>query len=115
MSYEVQFLVALLTTTIVEVPVAAFVAKKLLRSREVPLRRLLFVATLASALTLPYFWFVLPAFVASRALYLIGGEVAITLVEALLYKELLEISWKRAVVISLCANVTSIIVGLLLF
>ena len=42
------------------------------------------------------------------------GELFVFVVEALLYRKLLPIGWKKAVLISLVANVASIVVGLVI-
>ncbi len=73
-----------------------------------------FVGILASALTLPYLWFVLPAFVYNRNIYLIVGETSVILIEAIIYWRLLKLKLIDSLIVSLLANVTSIITGILL-
>ena len=48
--------------------------------------KILLVAGLASALSLPYLWFIVPAFVDAR-LYLIWGEIFVVLVDHLRYTQ----------------------------
>ena len=54
MSYEQQFLFALLLTLIIEIPVAILVLKALYKRREISIPKIILIGFLASALTLPY-------------------------------------------------------------
>lgn len=112
MIYEQHFLFSLLVTECVEIPVVAFLVKRLYRYKDIRISKIIAVAFMASALTLPYFWFVLPAFVVSRAVYIFGGESLIIAVEAAIYKQLLGLKLSEAVVVSLAANISSVFLGL---
>ncbi len=88
MSYELAFLQALSLTVILEIIAAA--ALKHFAGRRLALSgtgyaRLLIMVALASALTLPYAWFILPAFVSKGLPYIITAEVSVTVIEALWY------------------------------
>jgi hypothetical protein len=110
----VAFLLALLLSWLVEVPVVWLLARYPLDLRQVGGGRVVLVALLATGLTLPYLWLVLPELVgAGVALWL--GEVAVLVVEMLLYRWLLPATWRAAAVLSLAANVASLVVGLLIF
>ena len=111
MSYEELFLRSLVLTLLVEVPIVFVLSKyvyKLINKWNV-----VFVAVLASALTLPYFWFVLPAYISERTLYIIVGESVIILIEAFIFHRLLKLKIGQALLVSLIANLASILVGLL--
>jgi hypothetical protein len=114
--YEIDFLVALLITIFVEFCVLYLLIRKQFRisKTKLPTERLILISIIASGLTLPYFWFVLPAFITQRVTYLIIGEGSIFLIEAILYHKLLEINLKIALTIALICNVASILAGLLL-
>ena len=111
MTYEQHFLLALLVTECVEIPIAVFLVRRLYKYRELSLSRIAAVAFVASALTLPYFWFILPAFIINRAWYIFGGESLIIAVEAVIYNKLLGLRPSQAVALSLAANISSALLG----
>ncbi|MBI5134290.1 MAG: hypothetical protein HZA81_02810 [Candidatus Taylorbacteria bacterium] len=110
MGYETLFLGALLLTLAVEAPIVwalcAFVYEKGARGAS------LLAAILASSLTLPYLWFVLPEFF-GFAWYSTLGEAVIVAIEALVYKQLLGLKIKDALFVSFVANAASVSVGLI--
>ena len=114
MLYEQKFLLSLLLTLIAEVPVVFVLVRYIYKYKNIGISTIIFVGILASVLTLPYLWFVLPAFVSNRTLYIILGETLVILVEAIIYYKLLKLKPLDAFIISLIANIVSIILGLLL-
>jgi hypothetical protein len=74
---------------------------------------LLITGVLASSLTLPYLWFIAPL-ILGDPYALIVGEILVFLVEAGIYILVLQISLRRALLISLIANLASLVVGLVL-
>ena len=105
MIYESKFLVALGITLAIEVPIVwGFVRKW----------RAVVVGFLASALTLPYLWFVLAPYVDARY-FLWIGELSVIVVEAVIYFVLLRVKWWVAVMASVLANVLSYFFGVELF
>jgi len=70
------------------------------------------VGLVASTLTLPYFWFILPVYISDRRSYILFGEFLIILVEAIIYNQFLKIRLSEAAVVSLIANIASIFFGL---
>ncbi len=114
MLYEQKFLLALLLTLISEVPVVFVIVRYLYKYRDIKIPTIFFVGILASVLTLPYLWFVLPAFVFERFTYLVLGELLVILVEAFIYFKLLKLKLLDAFVVSLLSNITSIILGLVI-
>ena len=87
-SYELAFLQALSLTVLLEIIAAAalkhFAGRRLaLEGTSYP--RFIIMVALASALTLPYAWFILPAFVSRGLPYILTAEISVTVIEALWY------------------------------
>lgn len=112
MSYEQIFLWALLMTLLIEVPVVFLVNKYIYKNKNNIY--VLFTGIVSSVLTLPYFWFILPAFISNRIVYIIVGEISIVLIEAFIYYCILKLKFSQAIIISLIANIASILGGLLI-
>ena len=112
MSYEELFLYSLSLTLLMEVPVVFLLAKYLYKIQNT--QDVIFAGLITSTLTLPYFWLVLPYFVSDRMSYIILGEVSIVLIEALIYYYILKLKFSQAMIVSLIANVVSILGGLLI-
>ena len=112
MTYEQHFLWSLLVTLLVEVPIACLFVRRAYKKSNTT--DTIFAGIIASSLTLPYFWFILPIFISNRFAYVWIGESVIVLIEAYIYYRILKVSAKQAFVVSLIANVSSVIVGLFL-
>ena len=112
MSYEVSFLYSLVVTLVVEVTVVYIFGKYFYNNKDK--LGIVFAGIISSALTLPYFWFILPAFIANRVMYITTGEVAIIIVEAFIYFRLLKLKFRQALFVSIIANLVSVLVGLLI-
>ena len=110
MIYEYRFIVALLITITIE----AFVLFAFLYKKE-QFINILYASVIASSLTLPYLWFVLPAFIGDNFLYILVGEFLVFVIESFFYKIFLKISTKKAFLISLVANASSFLFGLIVF
>jgi hypothetical protein len=112
-SYERRFLIALLLTWLIEIPILFLLVRLVFKLHQVSAWRILLSGLLASALTLPYLWFLLPSILATASgIYL--GEVLVFLVEALLYRWLLGLSYPKALILSFTANAVSFLLGLFL-
>jgi hypothetical protein len=111
-AYELLFLRALGLSVLVELAVLVAIAK--IFKYDVKLMILLLSGILATTLTLPYLWFLLPAFIKSRLWYLLIGETSVFVIEALIYKLTLKTSYKRAFLTSFACNSASFIVGLMI-
>ena len=114
MVYEQKFLIALLLTLIIEIPGVLFLVKYLYRQKEIKISKIVIAGFIASALTLPYFWFVLPFYIQSRGLYIFFGESLIIFAEAIIYNQFLLLKFSRAFIVSLIANILSMILGLII-
>ncbi|GAB6285794.1 MAG: hypothetical protein STSR0009_19950 [Methanoregula sp.] len=113
MVYETRFLLALVTTWAIEIPVLVALIRYVFRDRSFPLSRIIFTGALCTAFTLPYLWFVLPPFV-DAAYYPLIGEALVIVVEAVVLNRLLGLDLKRAGACSLVMNVLSFLFGLVL-
>lgn len=111
MSYEQKFLFSLLLTLAVEIPIVFYFVRYIYKNKEAKISKIAFVGSVASALTLPYLWFILPLYVSDRIPYIILGEGLVVFVEAVIYKQFLQLGFFRAIVVSLIANIASVVLG----
>lgn len=114
MFYETRFLLAWLLTLVIEVPILFILVKFVFKIKTIKNLDLLTAGVIATTLTIPYLWFVLPAFFNARY-YVYLGEGMVTIVEAIIYSLLLRIDVIRALIISIVANMASYYLGLLIF
>jgi hypothetical protein len=116
MSYEYEqfFLFSLLLTLAVEIPVAVLLIKSVFKDKETKILKIVFTGFIASALTLPYFWLILPIYISNRDLYIFIGEASIIFLEAIIYNQFLRLSLPKAFIVSLVANIASIFLGLII-
>ena len=112
MNYEVVFLIALGITVGVETLGLWLLFRFwwLKKYRRISLSSILSASVIASTLTLPYLWFVFPAFI-GRPFFAIAGEILIFIVEGLIYKRLLPIGYPRAFLASFILNIASMLTG----
>jgi len=113
MLYETRFLISLLLTLIIEIPIVFVIVRYVFKLKKIKLSKILIVTFLASALTLPYLWFVLPPYGLANN-YVIIGEIFVILAESLVYNYFFELDWERAFLVSFLANLTSALIGLVL-
>ena len=109
--YEHSFLHALLLTIFIEVPIVFAMARYIYKKREYS--DIVLVSVVASVITLPYFWFILPVYVSDRNFYIFIGESLVVLIEAFLYWRLLKLKLHQAFLLSLVANCISACLGIL--
>lgn len=112
MIYQTLFFLALILTLAIEVLVVLFLASFLIKKTKVS--KIIFASIIASVLTLPYLWFVFPAYTDSRY-YVVFGEIVVFLIESFIYYRLLEIKLWKASVLSFVANLTSVLIGFIVF
>jgi hypothetical protein len=115
LTYEQKFLFALLLTWFIEIIAAIILIKYLFKSREIKIARIVFVGLIASGLTLPYLWFILPSYISNRLLYTLVGEISIILVEAIIYYYFLKLRLPLSFVVSFVANLASFFLGIIIF
>jgi len=111
MLYETKFLISLLFTLFIEIFVLFFILKFVFRIKKSPIPKIIFSGVVASTLTLPYFWFVLPSYVLSNN-YLLVGEFLVFVVETFIYKQILEIKFNQCLIVSFFCNLFSFVFGL---
>jgi len=113
MLYETCFLLALVTSLAIEVPVLIALVRLVFRKENLTLTSIFSAGVLCTAVTLPYLWFVLPTYV-DAAYFLFVGEALVVAVEALILNRLLGLAPKTAIACSLIMNAASYGFGLIL-
>ncbi len=115
--YEYQFLKSLCLTIAVETAVLFIIIRySFLLSKTVISSGLIFFSgVISSGFTLPYLWFVLPAFIGQRKLYIVVGEVSAVLVEMIIYWFVLKLNLRRCSILSIASNLCSYLIGAFLF
>ena len=114
MLYETHFLISLCVTWLVEVPLLVLLVRFVAGGRACSPTRIAGTGLLASALTLPYLWFVLPAFV-DAAYWPLAGELLAVAAEAAVFFLLLRVKPAAAVLLSLALNAASFALGMWLW
>jgi len=112
MQYEGMFLKALGLTVTIETTVLWAVTRMLRRDGMPSTGRVLACGALCSSATLPYLWFVLPAWVQDRPMLMAIGEPAVTLAEAGILALALPARPARALALSFACNLISFLIGL---
>lgn len=117
MTYISLFFQALGLTIIIECGIAAALQKfggpRLRFSPDYP--NLLIIVALASILTLPYVWFILPELIKPRLSYELVSETGVMIAESVWYMLAFRINIKKALLLSICANLGSVLIGKLFF
>lgn len=114
MFYETKSLLSLLLTLVIEIPILFIFCKLIFKTKNIKSFKIIFIGFLASALTLPYLWFVLPAYI-NVGYYAYIGEFLVFLFEALVYNQLLNTKINKSLLISFIANLASFVIGLIIF
>jgi hypothetical protein len=113
MRYEGMFLQALGLTVTIETTVLWGLTRLFQRDGTFPATgRVLACGILCSSATLPYLWFVLPAWVQDRHALMAIGEPAVTLAEAGILALALPAKPARALALSFACNLISFLIGL---
>jgi len=113
MLFQTLFFLALATTWAIEIPVLFGLIRIVFRDRTISRAEILFAGMLCTALTLPYLWFVIPAYV-NLAYYTVTGETLVIVVEAIILNRVLGLQPKAAIVCSFGMNLASYVLGLFL-
>ena len=114
MLYETKFILALIITLALETLGLVLLLKIIFKFKKYSLKKLIIIGIVASALTLPYLWFVFVAYL-PRLYCVIFGEIFVILVESVIYMQFLDLKWYRAFYVSFILNILSILAGLLFF
>jgi hypothetical protein len=110
-----RFLAALLFTVVTETLALVFTLRYLFKVRNVGAVQIAYAGLAANVSSLPYLWFVLPLFCRRYFVYAAVGEVGVFLWEAVFYHMFFRFPLKKAMVLSLAANLTSFLLGLPIF
>ena len=108
MLLETRFLISLFFTLAIEIPIVVLITRYLFGYKKV--WRAAQAGLLASLLTLPYFWFVLPPYIPANS-YILLGEIFVVLAEMVVYKMYLDLSLRNSFILSFAANLASFAVG----
>ncbi len=110
--YEYNFLISLIITVFIETLILIGFYKFIFKKKEISIYKLLFVGITASSLTLPYLWFILPTLFDTRFEYVLYGEILVFIIELFFYYFTLQLTLKKAFIISFVCNLTSYLLGL---
>lgn len=111
MSYGLYFLLSLLLTLIVEIPILFLTAKYLLKIK-IKDKEILYWGVFVNLFSLPYLWFIFPLFL-SPPNYILIGEILVVMIELVILLKVLKINFKNAFILSLLTNLLSYIVGIM--
>jgi len=108
-------LLSLFLSLLIEIPVLFLLVKNFSKEAKKISNKEIFVAgSIATILSLPYLWFILPSYINARySPYM--GEGIVVLIEAVILNQLLKLSIKESVLMSLVMNMVSFGLGLLIF
>jgi len=107
-----DFYLKLLSTVVLESFLLLLLSFFMTSIKNQKILRLVGVGALASVITLPLLWFIWPLFISNWLLYLWTGEIMVAAIEAVIYKKLLKINWRAAIIISIACNAFSCTIGL---
>jgi hypothetical protein len=110
MIYSDRFFVALVITFFIEIPLLFLTVKYILKNKVFTNLRIIETGLIASGFTLPYVWFVIPLVINGRNTIFIS-ELFAVIIESILYKILLDIKSKQALLLSLGLNTLSYFIG----
>lgn len=115
--YEIEFLKALFITISIETLVLFILLRKVpyFRKQNIPNLKILYTGILSSFATLPYVWFIFPAFISSQTGYIITSESFAVIAETIIFYTFLKTRFRNAFILSLLCNVVSFTIGFFFF
>lgn len=115
--YEIEFLKALLLTISIETVILFLLVKKVsfFKLSEISNPKIITVGIFASFSTLPYVWFIFPAFIFNQNLYIITSESFAIIAETIIFGMILKLKLRNAFFLSLLCNAISFTFGLIFF
>ena len=113
--YETLFVYALIMSIVIETIVLILLLKSLFKKEaaKIKIGQMIFTGIIATAVTIPYLWFVLPSLM-SGSIYVIVGEVLVFLVEGVIINQILKLKMSTSMIVSFICNLVSFLLGLLL-
>ena len=113
MLYAARFLLALGITWLVEIPVLWALIRVVLKRSDITTSGIIVAGILATGLTLPCLWFILPQYI-SAAYYLPVGELFVVITECLILCLVLRTRPVISFALSVAMNAASFVAGWLL-
>jgi hypothetical protein len=113
MLFGTRFLLALVTTWVIEIPILIILLRFVIQEKSLPLIRIIGTGALCTTLTPPYLWFILPPYM-DAAWYVLIGETLVFPTEAFILNRLLELRPMVALACSFVMNMASFLLGLVL-
>ena len=110
-----DFVIARFLTVLIETIILFLIAKFCRKSWSIKNRKILVTWILASTVTLPLLWFVLPIFFSNYWVYVIFWEILVTVIEIFIIKYSLKIDRKMAIFASIICNLCSFLFWLFIF
>lgn len=110
---NIDFLYSLVVTVLTELPVILLFIKYVYNYETQSISKIAGISVLASSLTLPYLW-LLSGVVTHGLYFIVVGELVVTVIEAFIYYKLLRMKFRDSIIISLIANTSSVVSGMLL-
>ena len=110
MLYVTHFILALVTTWVIEILISIVVLRFVFHDQNLPIGKIIFTGALCTALTLPYLRFVLQPYT-DPVYYPLIGESFVVIVEAVILNRVLDIRMKQAVMCSLAMDSASYVLG----
>lgn len=102
-----DFIITILSMMAVELPLLFIIIRFILKNRY-DSDAMIFSGAIATSMTVPYLWYVIPMFVNTSANYYLYVSWAIViLIEALVFSNALRMSLSRAIIISAAVNIAS--------
>lgn len=108
----IKFWIAWILTILIETIVLFAIAKLFRKENQISNWRLILIWILASTITLPLLWFVIPMFIVDWVEYIVIWELAATLIEIFIIKYWLKVSRWKAIIASVVCNLCSYLFGL---
>lgn len=113
-NYFIQFIESRLLTIFLETIMLFFICKLFLKKDNLKNWKIILTWILASTITLPILWFIIPFFIHKWTSFVIFGELFVTFVEVVIIKYLLNIKRSKSVLLSFICNLFSFLVWLLI-
>jgi hypothetical protein len=114
MSYEGDFIRALALTITIETVVLFILCRLVEKNQHMGTGTIILAGVMASFATLPYLWFIFPAFIHFKILLKISSEIFAWLAESIILYGILRITYGKAVLFSLLCNGISFFIGLII-
>lgn len=99
-------------TILIETIVLVLLVEIFWQQDKIKFWKLIVTGILASTITLPILWFLLPYFFSNYTTYVIFWEALVTALEVVIIKYTLKINWRKALILSVACNAISFVLGL---